>query len=176
MSLCQNQTIALNHLCLNIHAMIRLYDQDYARQHSTSKIIFFIIYLLEDEQELSLGMLIRLRCIYIFLLFHAIILSILDVLIYIYSNYILFFGTNLLTQCPVPLAIFCLFLVFQNISTERSPNATKLFGDFFLDIRDTRSFGRGPEDRGGGHEPPGPALGGVGAPWCLVGPPLPLLT
>ena len=40
----------------------------------------FIIYLLEDEQELSLGMLIRLQRIYNFLLFHAVILSILDVL------------------------------------------------------------------------------------------------
>ena len=39
----------------------------------------FIIYLLEDEQELSLGMLIRLQRIYNFLLFHAIILSVLDV-------------------------------------------------------------------------------------------------
>ena len=40
----------------------------------------FIIYLLEDEQELRLGMLICLQRIYNFWLFHAIILSILDVL------------------------------------------------------------------------------------------------
>ena len=40
---------------------------------------FFIIYLLEDEQELSLGMLIRLQRIYNFWLFHAIIFSVLDV-------------------------------------------------------------------------------------------------
>ena len=40
----------------------------------------FIIYLLEDKQELSLGMLIRLQRIYNFLLFHDVILSILDVL------------------------------------------------------------------------------------------------
>ena len=33
------------------------YIEEYARKHSTSKILFFIIYLLEDEQELSLGML-----------------------------------------------------------------------------------------------------------------------
>ena len=39
----------------------------------------FIIYPLDDEQELSLGMLIRLQRIYNFLLFHAIILSTLDV-------------------------------------------------------------------------------------------------
>ena len=41
------------------------------------KLSLFIIYLLEDEQELSLGMLIRLKRIYNFLLFHAIILSLL---------------------------------------------------------------------------------------------------
>ena len=34
--------------------------------HVTSKIIFVITYLLEDEQELSLGMLIRLKRIYNF--------------------------------------------------------------------------------------------------------------
>ena len=40
----------------------------------------FIIYLLEDEQELSLGMQRRLHRIYNFWLFHAVILSFLDVL------------------------------------------------------------------------------------------------
>ena len=39
----------------------------------------FIIYLLEDKQELSLGMLIRLHRIYNFLLIHAILSSVLDV-------------------------------------------------------------------------------------------------
>ena len=47
----------------------------------------FIIYLLEDEQELSLGMLICLQHIYNFLLFHVVILSFLDVL---QSLYIIF--------------------------------------------------------------------------------------
>ena len=61
------------------------------------KKFFFIIYLLEDEQELSLGMLIRLQRIYNFWLFHAIILSFLCVLQSLYSNFISFFGTNLLT-------------------------------------------------------------------------------
>ena len=56
----------------------------------------FIIYLLEDEQELSLGMLICLQRIYGFWLFHAIILSFLDVLQSFYSHFISLFGTNLL--------------------------------------------------------------------------------
>ena len=52
----------------------------------------FIIYLLEDEQELSLGMLIRLQCIYNFWLFHAIILSTLDVLCAFICYFIWFLG------------------------------------------------------------------------------------
>ena len=40
---------------------------------------FFIIYLVEDEQELSLGMLIRLQRIYNFWLFHAILSTVLDI-------------------------------------------------------------------------------------------------
>src|SRR3990170_7406747 len=89
---------------------------EHVRQHSTSKNSVFIIYLLEDEQELSLGMLIRLQRIYNFLLFHAIILSILDTLYAFLCYFISFLGTNLLTPCLVPAAIFCLFLVFQKIS------------------------------------------------------------
>ena len=63
----------------------------------TSYIISFIIYLLEDEQELSLGMLIRLQRIYNLWSIHANILSFLDVLRSFYSNFISFFGPNLLT-------------------------------------------------------------------------------
>ena len=123
----------------------------------------FIIYLLEDEQELSVGMLIRLQHIYNFLLFHAIILSILDVLYAFLCYFISFLGTKLLTQCRVPVAVFCLFLVFQKISTKRSPNATKLFDDFFLDIRDPRSFGRRLDGKRGDDKATGHALG-VGTP------------
>ena len=41
------------------------------------KLFFFIIYQLEDEQDLSLGMLIHLRRIYNFWLFHANIIQLL---------------------------------------------------------------------------------------------------
>ena len=72
---------------------------------------FCFYHLLDDEQELSLGMLIRLQRIYNFCLFHAVILSFLDVLPSFYSNFISFFVTNLLTQCPVPVVFFFLFLL-----------------------------------------------------------------
>ena len=96
------------------------------------------MYLLEDEQELSLGMLIRLQRIYNFWLFHAVILS-------FYSNFISFFGANLLTKCLVPVAIFCLFFTSQKINIKQSPNAAKLFGDFFgpEDIQWAREAPRG---------------------------------
>ena len=48
---------------------------------------FFIIYLLEDEQELSLGMLICLRRIYNFWLFHANIIQ----LSYTFGNFLYYF-------------------------------------------------------------------------------------
>ena len=55
-------------------------DQTYAPASiHTSYILSFIIYLLEDEQELSLGMPIRLQRIYNLWSIHAIILSVLDV-------------------------------------------------------------------------------------------------
>ena len=68
----------------------------------------FIIYLLEDEQVLSLGMLIRLQRIYNFWLLHAILSTVLDVFGFIIHFYIIF-GTNLLTQSPVPVSVFTLF-------------------------------------------------------------------
>ena len=49
-------TFVLNLSDLNIHTMIKkIYIEIMPKYHSASKILF-IIYLLEDEQELSLGM------------------------------------------------------------------------------------------------------------------------
>ena len=48
-----------------------------------------------------------------------------------YSNFISFFGTNLLTQCPVLVAVFCLFFRSQEINIKQSPNTVKLYRDFF---------------------------------------------
>ena len=62
----KRQTIALNHLCLNIHAMIRYMIKIMVGSIPHQKLSFFIIYLPEDEQGLSLGMLIRLCRIFNF--------------------------------------------------------------------------------------------------------------
>ena len=64
---------------LNIHATIKKNYIEIMPSSTPHKSSVFIIYLLEDEHELSLGMLIRLQGIYNFWLFHAIIYFVLDV-------------------------------------------------------------------------------------------------
>ena len=68
---------------------------------------FFIIYLLEDEQELSLGMLLRLQGIYNFdcsMLLYYLFRMFMGFIMHFY----IIFGTNLLTQSPVPFSVFTL--------------------------------------------------------------------
>jgi hypothetical protein len=48
------------------HSMLYIEDQDCVGACHLKNYFFVIIYLLEDEQELSLGMLICLKCIYKF--------------------------------------------------------------------------------------------------------------
>src|SRR3954465_15097566 len=70
-----------------------------------------IIYLLEDEQELSLGMLIRPKRIYNFCFLHASFVRYcydIDELPYTFDH----IWSNLLTQCtPVPVPVFCCFSI-----------------------------------------------------------------
>ena len=81
--------------------------------HVTTEIMLVIIYLLEDEQELSLGMSIRPKRIYNFCLLHACFVWLCHDLIELYYT----FGpiwTNLLTQCTqLPVPVFLLFLFFR---------------------------------------------------------------
>ena len=56
------------------------------------------------------GRLIHPQRIYNLWSIHVVILSFLDVLQSFYSNFISFFGTNLLTQCTVPVDVFAFFL------------------------------------------------------------------
>ena len=95
-------------------------DQDCVRWHVTTKIIYVIIHLLEDEQELSLGMLIRPKRIHNFCLCHAYIAPLLHVLIQLLYHFESFFWTNLLTRCPVPVPVFCMFLVSEKLHRKNS--------------------------------------------------------
>src|SRR4051812_12502026 len=95
-----------------MHVLIALLNSPYlVVWHVTTEIMFVIIFLLEDEQELSLGMLIRPKRIYNFCLVHACLVLLchaLDELSYTFDH----IWTNLLTQCtPVPVSVFCCFSI-----------------------------------------------------------------
>ena len=77
-------------------------------------------------------MLIRLQHIYNLLSIHANILSFLDVLQSFYRNFISFFGTILLTQCPVPAAVFRFFYITGNKYQMESKHRETFCG-FFMD-------------------------------------------
>ena len=73
------------------------------------KKIYFIIYLLEDEHELSLGMLIRVQHIYNFFIVPCYYIIRFGCLIGIYMLFYIIFGTNLLIEGPVPVSVFTMF-------------------------------------------------------------------
>src|SRR3954469_40876 len=79
--------------------------------HVTTEIMLVIILVLEDEQELRLGMLIRPKRIYNFCLLHACFVWIFhDLLELLYNFYHIW--TNLLTQCTqLPVPVFCCFCI-----------------------------------------------------------------
>src|SRR4051812_21168532 len=68
---CVNRLLLVK-TCIELHALIALLKSPYmVVWHVTTKIMLVIIYLFKDEQELSLGMLIRPKRIYNFCLLHA---------------------------------------------------------------------------------------------------------
>ena len=52
------------------------------------------------------------------------------------ATFYIIFGTNILIKCLVPVPVFCLFFVSQNIQIKWSPNAVKIYGDLFWNICD----------------------------------------
>jgi hypothetical protein len=52
------------------------------------------------------------------------------------ATFYMIYWTNLLIQCPVPVLVFCMFFVSQNIHIKRSPNAVKIYGELFWNICD----------------------------------------
>src|SRR3954462_2140062 len=83
---------------------------------------FVITYLLEDEQDLSLGMLIRLKRIYIFLCSLLVLHQFLCVLSMLHGTSYAFSGTNLLTSCRSASSCFLLFLVSEKLHMKYSRN------------------------------------------------------
>ena len=129
-----------------------------------------IIYLLEDEQELSLGMLIRPKRIYNFCLLHATFgwyCYDIHTLPYTFDH----IWTNLLIQCtPVPVSVFgCFCISGFHVSRTAQKNPEKLYKKSA--IRKQHCVWRAAW--GGGtpglqapwrRAPPGPRRGGAWAP------------
>ena len=100
-------------MCLAI-----LFDQDYDSSMSPKKFIYFIVYLLEDEQELSLGMLDTSQTYLYFLIFHACFIPIATCFASTLCHFYTFSETNLLTRCHSASSCFLLFLYSREASLE----------------------------------------------------------
>jgi hypothetical protein len=87
--------------------------------HVTSKIISFVItYLLEDELELSLGMLIRLKHIYNFLCSMLVFTPFALCFVTLRGIFYAISGTNLLTRCRRASSLFSAVLCFRKATQE----------------------------------------------------------
>src|SRR3954467_4126056 len=95
-----------------MHSLIALLKSPYmVVWHVTTEIMLVIIYLLEDEQELILGMLIRPKRIYNFYLLHACFVLLCHVFLELSYTFEPIW-TNLLTQCTqLPVSFFCCFCI-----------------------------------------------------------------
>ena len=91
-------------------------------------------------------------------------MSTLDVL---FTFYILF-GTNLLTQCQVPVPVFSMFLTPFRGDFETESKRKKIPEKIFSGTEDSESLGAKPEEPQGPHKPPPRGQGGT--PCRLVGP------
>src|SRR3954462_5529455 len=151
--------------------------------HATTEIMLVIIYLLEDEQPFSLGMLIRPKRIYNFCLIHACFVwhcHVLDELSYTCDH----IWTNLLTQCtPVPVPVFCCFSIsgfphIKSVPKIREKSNKKLaYRKLRESSRGARGDPPGPQApsrraRGWGHArgPPGPLVDPLAAPFAYLFP------
>ena len=93
---------------------------------------FVITYLLEDEQELSLGMLIRCKRIYNFWCSMLVLHQLSNVLSMLWYTFYAFSGTNLLTRCHSASSCFLLFLVSEKLHRKYSRNWTKQIAKFLI--------------------------------------------
>jgi hypothetical protein len=92
--------------------------------HVTSKIIVLLSYLVEDERELSLGMLDTSQTYLLFLMLHACLCTISFVFCYTLWCFYAFSRTNLLTRCHSVSSLFSVVFVFHK-SYRRHRHETK---------------------------------------------------
>ena len=89
-------------------------------------------------------------------------------------HFYIIFGTNLLTEGPVPVAFFAYFSVSQKRNIKRNPNGMKPSREFFWTKCNPGDLEQRSRKRRGGHEVGGRAQGGRRAPHPhgpLVAPP-----
>ena len=118
-----------------------------------------IIYLLGDEKELSLGILIRIQRIYSFWLFHAVILSFLDVLQSVCSHFISFLVLTYWHSAQCQLLFSACFLHCR----KSIPNGVQTQRNFLENFY-------GPEDTTWAKEVPEGCPEGVTTHLCAWGP------
>src|SRR3954470_5672846 len=131
-----------------------------------------VIYLLGDEQELSLGMLIRPKRIYNICLLHASFGR------YCYDIYTLPYNfdhiwTNLLTHCtPVPVSVFCCFCIsgFSITKTVRKVPKKIYKKSAFRNLPGPRSPAGGGPPRAEAPWWRGPPLAAPGGAWAPLMP------
>ena len=97
--------------------LLHILDQDCVGACHLKNYCFVITYLLKDEQELSLGMLIRLKRIYNFLCAMLVLYQLSNVLPMLWYTFYAFSGTNLLTSCHSASSLFSAVFVFQKSYT-----------------------------------------------------------
>ena len=68
---------------------------------------------------------IRPKRIHNFCLCHAYIAPLLHVLLSLLYHFNSFFWTNLLTRCPVPVPVFCMFLVSEKLHWKKSQKKSR---------------------------------------------------
>jgi hypothetical protein len=98
--------------------MLYLDDQDCDGACHLKNYSFVITYLLEDEQELSLGILDTSQTYLYFLMLHACLYTICFEFGYTSWRFYAFSGTNLLTRCNSASSCFLLFLCFRKVTQE----------------------------------------------------------
>ena len=76
-----------------------------------------------------------------FLILHACFLPIALYFPHVYFVFRAFSWTNLLTQCPEPVPVFCCFCILRKLYRIYVPNVLKIYGDLFLPRTKTESKG-----------------------------------
>ena len=122
---------------------------------SPQKLSFVITYLLEDEQELSLGMLIRCKRIYNFWCSMLVYCQLLYVLLVLLGVFMDFLWLTYWQDAKVPVPCFLLFLIPEKLQRKYSRNWTKLDGSPYF----TRRLQKPEGEEQGGHRGPTPCPG-----------------